>query len=197
MQLSVRAKYRRDHIKMKGEKDQKWLDEHRHHVGFQVRCFNNQMARYLDYSFKSVLQREGCSDLTVTHSWIIHFIRQQGETPVYQRDIEHKFDISRATATTMLQLMEKNGYILRKPVPQDARLKQLVLTPKALKVEKAKDMDIIFMEQHLQEGISKEDMETFFACMEKMRENMQKQMSQSQENEEKHSCVCGAAEKRL
>ena len=126
-----------------------------------------------------------------------HFIRQQGETPVYQRDIEHKFDISRATATTMLQLMEKNGYILRKPVPQDARLKQLVLTPKALKVEKAKDMDIIFMEQHLQEGISKEDMETFFACMEKMRENMQKQMSQSQENEEKHSCVCGAAEKRL
>ncbi len=165
---------------MKGERDQKWLDEHRHHVGFQVRCFNNQMGRYLDYCFKSVLLREGCTDLTVTHSWIIHFIREHGETPVYQRDIENKFDISRATATTMLQLMEKNGYIIRRPVPQDARLKQLVLTPKALEIEKAKDMDAILIEQHLQEGIPEEDMQTFFACMEKMRANMQKQMNRVQ-----------------
>lgn len=182
---------------MKGEKDQKWLDENRHHVGFQVRCFNNQMARYLDYSFKSVLQREGCSDLTVTHSWIIHFIRKSGDTPVYQRDIERRFDISRATATTMLQLMEKNGYIIRKPVPQDARLKQLVLTPKALQVEKAKDTDIIFIEQRLQEGISEEDMEIFFSCMEKMRENMQKQMNQSQEEAEKTPCDYCDGEKKL
>ncbi len=51
---------------------------------------------------------------------------------MFQRDIEREFSITRSTVTNILQLMERKGYIERQSVPQDARLKQLVLTAKGL-----------------------------------------------------------------
>lgn len=53
-------------------------------------------------------------------------------TPVFQRDIEREFSITRSTVTNILQLMERKGYIERRSVPQDARLKQLVLTEEGI-----------------------------------------------------------------
>ena len=40
--------------------------------------------------------------------------------------------ITRSTVTNILQLMERKGYIERRSVPQDARLKQLVLTEEGI-----------------------------------------------------------------
>ena len=51
---------------------------------------------------------------------------------VEQRDIEREFSITRSTVTNILQLMERKGYIQRLSVPQDARLKQLVLTKEGI-----------------------------------------------------------------
>ena len=39
---------------------------------------------------------------------------------------------TRSTVTNILQLMERKGYIRRQSVPQDARLKQLVLTEEGI-----------------------------------------------------------------
>ena len=50
-----------------------------------------------------------------------------------QRDIEREFSITRSTVTNILQLMERKGYIERRCVPQDARLKQLVLTEEGIR----------------------------------------------------------------
>ena len=50
-----------------------------------------------------------------------------------QRDIEREFSITRSTVTNILQLMERKGYIQRQSVPQDARLKQLVLTEEGIR----------------------------------------------------------------
>ena len=54
------------------------------------------------------------------------------DEPVFQRDIEREFSITRSTVTNILQLMERKGYIQRLSVPQDARLKQLVLTEEGI-----------------------------------------------------------------
>ncbi len=51
---------------------------------------------------------------------------------MFQRDIEREFSITRSTVTNILQLMERKGYIERRSVPQDARLKQLVLTEEGI-----------------------------------------------------------------
>ena len=50
---------------------------------------------------------------------------------IYQKDVEKEFQIRRSTATGTLQILEKNGFIRREPVKQDARLKKLVPTDKA------------------------------------------------------------------
>ena len=52
---------------------------------------------------------------------------------MFQRDIEREFSITRSTVTNILQLMERKGYIERRSVPQDARLKQLVLTEEGIR----------------------------------------------------------------
>ena len=52
--------------------------------------------------------------LTGIQSRVIHFILiKSAEGPVYQRDVESAFGVSRSTVTGMLQQMEKNGLIQR------------------------------------------------------------------------------------
>ena len=72
----------------------------------------------------------GVEAVTPMHCWIMEYLYRHSETPVFQRDIEREFSITRSTVTNILQLMERKGYITRQSVEQDARLKQLVLTEK-------------------------------------------------------------------
>ena len=66
------------------------------------------------------------------NGWIIGYLYRHRDEPVFQRDIEREFSITRSTVTNILQLMERKGYIQRLSVPQDARLKQLVLTEEGI-----------------------------------------------------------------
>lgn len=74
----------------------------------------------------------GVEQTTPMHGWIIEYLYRHRDEPVFQRDIEREFSITRSTVTNILQLMERKGYIERQSVPQDARLKMLVLTAKGL-----------------------------------------------------------------
>ena len=74
--------------------------------------------------------------LTGIQSRVIHFILiKSAEGPVYQRDVESAFGVSRSTVTGMLQQMEKDGLIRRVSVASDARLKSLVPTEKAVHLD--------------------------------------------------------------
>ena len=74
----------------------------------------------------------GVEQTTPMHGWIIEYLYRHRDEPVFQRDIEREFSITRSTVTNILQLMERKGYIQRLSVPQDARLKQLVLTEEGI-----------------------------------------------------------------
>ncbi len=74
----------------------------------------------------------GVEQTTPMHGWIIEYLYRHRNEPVFQRDIEREFSITRSTVTNILQLMERKGYIQRLSVPQDARLKQLVLTEEGI-----------------------------------------------------------------
>lgn len=66
------------------------------------------------------------ADVTPMHATIIAYLEEHGE--VYQRDLENEFQVNRSTITKIVQIMERKGYIRRETVPQDGRLKRLVLT---------------------------------------------------------------------
>ena len=146
--------------------------DRRRHIGFQVRRLHQTMGRYMEYMMRRELEHAGCSDLTMLHAWILQYIRECGDTPVYQRDIERRFDMKRPTATAMLQLMERNGYIVRRPVPEDARLKRLVLTVRAERFERRKEQGIEEIERRLRAGIDEVMLDNFFKCVDLLCSNM-------------------------
>lgn len=98
------------------------------------------MTRYCNRS-RGIREQE---QLTGVHGWLIHFLYDQTE-PVYQRDIEKRLCIRRSTVTATLNRMEKNGLIVRESVPEDARLKRIVLTEKAISLHNDVEKECQFL----------------------------------------------------
>ena len=101
---------------------------------------------------------------------IVYLMNNDG--PIYQRDVEKRFNIRRSTATGILKGMEKDGLIMRVPEECDARLKRLVLTDKAKDnylgfLKKADEIENIMID-----GISKEDIDTFYDVIDKIKTNL-------------------------
>ena len=110
-----------------------------------------------------------------SHYYIINYIASKEDEPVFQRDIDKRFSLRRPTTTEILKLMEKNGLVTKKPVPSDKRLKKVVLTEEAKEIGARFEGFLQTMEAEMTEGISEEDMETFFKVIETMRENFEKE----------------------
>ena len=109
--------------------------------------------------------------MTGVHGWLIYFLYDQTE-PVYQRDIEKRLCIRRSTVTATLNRMEKNGLIVRESVPEDARLKRIVLTEKAISLHNDVEKECQFFESVLTAGISMEDLEQFQKNLQVMCKNL-------------------------
>ena len=125
------------------------------HVGGEIRVLSNLIKRCMDDGMPP--------ETTGMQGWIIGF----------QRDVEAEFNIRRSTATGILQLMEKNGFLLREPVAYDARLKKLVLTPKALAVHEGVISRIRATEARITKDVTPEELEQFFAITAKFRRNLE------------------------
>ena len=95
----------------------------------QIRRVDNLIFRKIN----QFARETGVEQATPMHGWIIGYLYRHRDAAVFQRDIEREFSITRSTVTNILQLMERKGYIERRSVPQDARLKQLVLTEEGIR----------------------------------------------------------------
>ena len=69
--------------------------------------------------------------------------------------------------------MEKNGFIKRESVANDARLKKIVLTEKAVKLHHCISEDIEKRERKLRKGLTDEEIEAFFSVIQKLKANME------------------------
>lgn len=139
-------------------------------IGFELKILSNMMKRKI-----AVLKAtENAEQLTGMHGWIIGYLyNRRDTTDVFQRDIEAHFTIRRSTATGILQLMEKNGLIYRESVSYDARLKKLVLTPKAIASHEATMKAIYEMEANIKNGLTEEEIEQFFIIIDKIKKNVE------------------------
>ncbi len=99
--------------------------EHWDEIGFQVHRLHILCRRLVDQrAFGDLAERP-----TKTQTWVINYLYENRGRDVFQRDIQEQFAVRRSTVTGILQLMEKNGWITRQSVGEDARLKKIVLTP--------------------------------------------------------------------
>ena len=140
-------------------------------IGFELKCVNNLIRRSLDQRFAE----NGLEDLSGMQGPMIGYIySQSGKMDVFQKDIEKVFNIRRSTATVMLQNLEQKELIVREPVPNDGRLKKIVLTEKAKKCHMQVREQIDQFHRELEEGISPEEKEQFLAILDRIKDNLKK-----------------------
>lgn len=138
--------------------------EYKKHVGGEI--------HRVSHLFKRVLDEGMPPEMTGVQGHIIGFLCHNADREVFQRDIEAEFGIRRSTATGILQLMEKNGFLRREPVDYDARLKKLVLTPKALALNESVVARIRAVESQAVQGIDSGQLEIFFSVLDQVRGNL-------------------------
>lgn len=111
--------------------------------------------------------------LTGLQSRVIHFIlMRSANEPVYQRDVESAFGVSRSTVTAMLQQMERDGLIQRMSVASDARLKSLIPTQKAVCLDAQVGESLRRAEQCLTRGLSSAQLGAFKDAAARMSANL-------------------------
>lgn len=138
-------------------------------LAFRIKSLNNEIKRHFD---RSAIQRND-ANLTGMQFAFLGYISDKSESEdVYQRDIEEEFNIRRSTASGMLQLLEREGYIQRLSVPNDARLKKIILTDKAREQDQKAKEDIALFDQKLTVGISEAELREFHRILDKIAENI-------------------------
>lgn len=138
-----------------------------HHVGRLINQLSHQLKRQM-------YVEDGEDSLTTNMQRLVlhHILLKSICGPVYQKDVEKEFQIRRSTATGILNTLEKNGFIIREPVKEDARLKQLVPTDKARSIRGKILENIRYMETLLQNDILHEDLDVCQRVLEQMSANL-------------------------
>lgn len=133
----------------------------------------NRVSHQLKRQMLCESRRQGQDDLTNMQKHILHFILLETmHRDLFQKDLEKEFKVRRSTATGILQLLEKKGYLYRETVEQDARMKRIVPTEKALKLRGQLLENIRRREAQVRKGISEEDMKVFVRVLEKISFNL-------------------------
>lgn len=137
------------------------------HIGFQIRTLSNLISRKINQ-----MVSEDEETLTAHQSWVLNYLTLNQDQDIMQRDIEKNFSIRRSTASHMLQLMEKNGYIQRISAPDDARMKKLIITEKGIKAHKRMKDCLHRFEDIFQSNISPENLQLLRRLLRQLEENI-------------------------
>ena len=135
-----------------------------------------QMRRVNNLIFRKINQfhRENeVENVTPMHEWIMSYLFWHKDEPIYQRDIEREFSITRSTVTNILQLMERKGYIERQSVPQDARLKRLVLTEEGVRIHEKTMQSLHQTDEFVSSLLTEEENAELLRLLNKLRDGLQ------------------------
>lgn len=140
-------------------------------ICFEFKKIDNLIMR----NIKASLAMAGFDEVTVMHGWIMGFLYEHSDRKIFQRDIENIFGIAKSTVTNVLKLMEQKGYLTRVTDKEDARLKQINLTPKGIEVHKETIKVIDRLHEEYEQGITKEERECFYRIVGKIKTNIKKE----------------------
>ena len=155
--------------------EKKWDREQS--IAFILRMIHNQTKSVIHKSFPK------CDSMPLSQlqGGIMGYLYHHADQPVYQRDIEKVFRISRATATNALQVMEKNGLIVRKSQDKDARLKRIMMTEPACKQHARVEEHMRLMDQRMLKGMTKEEVSQLYGLLYKLLANLEEMEAEWEE----------------
>ena len=139
-----------------------------HRITRELQRLDIRIAHILEkeYSFKNA------EDITGTNGQIIAFLLENENNPIYQKDIEKAFGITRSTASRVLSLMDKKNLIQRTSVAHDARLKRVTLTDRSREFAAAMLERCAELEKRLFSGFTPEEEELVLDLLKRMHKNL-------------------------
>lgn len=112
-------------------------------IGRKFSIINQELRHMYDAAFAE-------NGVTGTQAVILYYIYSESRDGiVYQRDIEAEFKIRRSSVTSVLQGLERNGFICRESVKEDSRLKKLVPTGQAAELSERLEKEITAINRKL------------------------------------------------
>ena len=99
-------------------------------------------------------------DLTSAQGPILGYLAHCGAPPC-AKDIEDRFQLTHPTVSGLLSRMEKKGFIVQKPDPEDRRRKLVCLKPKGLECTQALGAVIKENDETLLQGFTQEERAQF------------------------------------
>lgn len=147
-------------------------------VCHEMKILNNMIKRYADAMIAAHFE-QGITDV---QGRVIGFLYHNMDRPIYQKDVEAEFSITRATTSKMLTLMEKNGLITRSSVVSDARLKRLQLTQSAQDFAARVQQGLDEFEQTVTRGLTAEEQRALLHTLRKMQANISAAAAEERSN---------------
>ena len=135
-------------------------------IVFELKLLDNLLKKNADAHFREL---DTDDQLTRMHHWIIGFLYRNRDRDIYQRDIEAEFSISRSTTSNILSLMEKKNFIKRLSVENDARLKKVVLTEKAIELHGRLTDTVRTLDAMVENAITPEEKSELIRIINKLR----------------------------
>ena len=136
------------------------------HAGKWINRVSHQLKRQM-------LWPDEPGDLTILQKSILHFILfETMQRDLYQKDLEKEFTVRRSTASENLRLLEKKGYLYRECAKEDARLKKIIPTEKAVCLRGQLLKSIERTEERIRQGIPEEDLRVLFRVLKQISANL-------------------------
>ena len=136
--------------------------DNRRHIGKEIDIISNKIRRKIDHQ----VSKYGLTGVQAKIVGFVYFVSKNRD--VFQKDIENDLKIRSSSVTSVLQLMEKNGYIKRESVCTDARLKKIVLTEKGDEIRLMVQNLIDEMENEVSKSITEGEREFLFYILDKL-----------------------------
>lgn len=137
-------------------------------VSAQLRTLSRRIHRFIENS----PNKKKIDSVTGTNGWIIAYLSCHRDKDVFQKDIEKEFDVTRSTASKVIDLMEQKGLVERRRVSADARLRKLTLTTHAEQYVKLFEKDQLILEETLTKGFTPEEKKTLNEYIKRMKDNL-------------------------
>ena len=138
-------------------------------IGLHINKLSRIISRKVDAAVLNAID----DNITVSQAYVIDFITDNTDRNIFQKDLELEFGLKRSSVSLMLNNMEKSDLIKRVPVPEDARLKKIVLTEKAVEISKKISVAIDAVEGRIAESLSEDEVHLFLNMLNKIRTDIE------------------------
>lgn len=144
----------------------------------------NSVLKNIKIFHQLVINSIGVKDMpkypsvTTTQIQIMEYIISGPKKCALQKEFEKVLGLSRATVSSVLITMEKNGLIVRITDNTDTRTKKIVLSNNAQKVFNSSKEKIKKIEDICLKDITEKDLNTFINVLSKMTENLKEERNE-------------------